>query len=75
MIMAQKNTHKISLLGRYNFKRGFDANRLIIHSKTTKCFIDSEEAHINITSLKEAGIVVKDNNEYDKLFHFHIQIA
>jgi hypothetical protein len=38
-------------------------------------FIESEEAHINITSLKEAGIVVEDNSEYDQSFIFHIQIA
>jgi hypothetical protein len=38
-------------------------------------FIESEEAHINITSLKEAGIVVEDKSEYDQSFIFHIQIA
>jgi hypothetical protein len=38
-------------------------------------FIESEEAHINITSLKEAGIVVEDKSGYDQSFIFHIQIA
>jgi hypothetical protein len=38
-------------------------------------FIESEEAHINITYLKEAGIVVEYKSEYDQSFIFHIQIA
>jgi hypothetical protein len=43
--------------------------------KLLSVFIDSEGAHINISSIKEAGIIVESNDKYDQCFLFHIQIA